>query len=296
MLKMESYKNYDAFTDDHLREMSFYMKFCARDTNFYMNFHCHQGYEIYFFHEGSGNFLIGDNLFPLEGNDLLLISALESHKSAPNVEMPFMRTVINFMPELLDEQERKMYLRLFKSQDETRHRHLRITAEKQEELYSVLERLYQEYIKRSFGYELAIRAYLKQLLLAIYRMVFSDSFHELKPISSQMIPAKIEEIIKYITQHFMEDISLGELSNQFFINPYYLCHIFKKTTGTTVNEFHIQTRIHYAKLYLMNSTLPISEISTRVGFNSPSYFGHVFKRYEEMTPNHYRRQMKAILR
>ncbi|RTE11260.1 helix-turn-helix transcriptional regulator [Paenibacillus whitsoniae] len=282
----QAYQSTDFFVNNKLQELPIHMKYKETEKNFYMNFHSHAGYEIYLFHEGSGYFVIEENIYPLEGNDLILISALESHKSSPKLQLPSTRSAIHFLPELLEPEIRERFLRVFDRLNQ--HRHIRLSGERLRHFDYLLERLHEEYARLNTGDFLAMRIYLNELLLEIDRLVFNGEEKELEPIARNTINPKVEEAVKYLSKHFNTDIPLEKLAQDLYINPYYLCHLFKKTIGLTITDFLNQTRIHHAKRLLANTNMPITEISEAVGFNSFSYFGRAFKKIAGTTPRAYR--------
>ena len=65
---------------------------------------------------------------------------------------------------------------------------------------------------------------------------------------------------------------------------------FKQHTGSSCTEFIIQVRLNKACDMLINTSNPVLEIATAVGFNNLSNFNRQFKRYYELTPSQYRKQ------
>lgn len=59
------------------------------------------------------------------------------------------------------------------------------------------------------------------------------------------------EVIEYVRMHYMEQISLRQVADRFFINAVYLGRIFQKTTGVCFNEYTNQMRISEAKRLLL---------------------------------------------
>lgn len=66
-----------------------------------------------------------------------------------------------------------------------------------------------------------------------------------------------------------------------------LAERFKAETGHTINDYITMTRIDAAKRLLRNQKL-IYEVAAMIGYNTPQYFGSVFKQHTGMTPNDYR--------
>jgi transcriptional regulator GlxA family with amidase domain len=69
---------------------------------------------------------------------------------------------------------------------------------------------------------------------------------------------------------------------------------FKAATGMTLID-HVQNlRIEEAKRVLESESVPVDEISVRVGYEDASFFRRLFKRRTGMTPSQYRRMFQPI--
>ena len=73
-------------------------------------------------------------------------------------------------------------------------------------------------------------------------------------------------------------------------NPSYLSTLFKKKEGISPLDYLNTIRINQAKLFLAGSDFSISDIAMMVGFNSVSYFNHMYKAEVGLTPGEYRAQ------
>ena len=93
---------------------------------------------------------------------------------------------------------------------------------------------------------------------------------------------------KYIEEHYNEDISLENVSNQIGVTAAYFCRLFVRKTGRNFIDYLTEIRINHAKHYLHNTPLRIKEISERVGYNDPYYFSRIFKKATGLTPVEYR--------
>lgn len=70
-----------------------------------------------------------------------------------------------------------------------------------------------------------------------------------------------------------------------------LAERFKAETGHTMNDYITITRMNAAKKLLRGPKM-IYEIAELTGYNTPQYFGSVFKQHTGMTPNDYRARYK----
>lgn len=102
----------------------------------------------------------------------------------------------------------------------------------------------------------------------------------------------IEKVISYIENNLTEDFSVNSLSEHFGISVYYLCHLFKKVTGTTVIEYRNELRFTKAKQLLISTNEGISEIALQLGFGDSAYFSKLFVKHEKISPSEYRKYHK----
>ena len=98
----------------------------------------------------------------------------------------------------------------------------------------------------------------------------------------------IGSAVAYIDRNISENIRVGELAKRLHISKFYLCHLFKSKTGTTISEYILLKRLAEAKRLLHESGDKISDIAVGLGFSSFSYFCAVFKKKFGMTPKEYR--------
>ena len=111
----------------------------------------------------------------------------------------------------------------------------------------------------------------------------------LKLHRNQSSRSVIEKVRSYINENISRDISLQSMSQMIFMNPTYLSELFKKETGENFIEYVTKCRLNMAKSLLLNTTLKMEEISSRIGYDKLEYFYRVFKKYEGVTPKEFRK-------
>ena len=92
---------------------------------------------------------------------------------------------------------------------------------------------------------------------------------------------------EYVETHIFEKISLEKMADELGYASYYLSKKFKKETGVSINDYVKEEKVNRAKLLLAMPELTVNEISERLAFSTPSYFGSVFKKYTGMLPSDY---------
>ena len=130
---------------------------------------------------------------------------------------------------------------------------------------------------------------IEQLENWIMNMVSSMNEVMLKDI----VPKKKDVIVdakEYIRKNYDQNITLNDISKQFYINPYYFSQLFKKKTGVTYQKYLTDYRVDRAKKLLAETELRIYEVCRLVGYSDVNHFNQVFERAEGMKPSEYRQQ------
>ncbi|GBG05616.1 DNA-binding response regulator [Paenibacillus agaridevorans] len=94
----------------------------------------------------------------------------------------------------------------------------------------------------------------------------------------------VEEVIRYIDQHYNEDISLQWISATYYIHANYFSRIFKEKAGVTLSEYILQTRMKQAMQLIKETPLQIKEIAQLVGYEQPAYFSLIFRKTFGISP------------
>ncbi len=124
-----------------------------------------------------------------------------------------------------------------------------------------------------------IRTFFESYILSVWPLVRETS----QPSSDVLLQIK-----QYIKEHFMENITLQQLSDVFYLHPNYLSRLFKEKGGQRFIDYLTTVRVENAKELLANSSLKINDIGPMVGYETPKYFGKIFKETTGMTPREYR--------
>jgi len=98
----------------------------------------------------------------------------------------------------------------------------------------------------------------------------------------------IFKAIVYIKHNYMKRITLEEVAGHVYLNPSYFSKIFNAEIKSTFVSYVNSFRIRAAKELLLDSSIPLAEISNLAGFEDQSYFTKVFKKATGVTPGRYR--------
>lgn len=131
------------------------------------------------------------------------------------------------------------------------------------------------------GHESELFEYLSHTIMS--------SIDSLLEQRSQAQTRPIRKAKKYINEHYMEPISLEEVSGIVAFNSSYFSTLFKKECGVTFLEYLSQLRVEKAKELLRNTELSIAEVCCSVGYLDVKHFNKTFKRYASISPLEFRK-------
>lgn len=95
---------------------------------------------------------------------------------------------------------------------------------------------------------------------------------------------------EYITENYMNNISLTELADRIHVSRTHLSALFNKEVGCSFPEYMAKYRIHKALDIMKHSKLPLSRIAELVGYPDYVHFSKTFKKYVGVSPQSYRKQ------
>ncbi len=99
----------------------------------------------------------------------------------------------------------------------------------------------------------------------------------------------VNRAIAYIYENYSKaEFTIGEMADALFLNKSYLCTLFKKETGSTINVFLTGVRMKEAVKLIEAGELPLYEIAFRVGINDANYFSTLFKKCIGCAPSEYK--------
>ena len=95
-------------------------------------------------------------------------------------------------------------------------------------------------------------------------------------------------VATYIDRHLADELSIPRLARLARLSPYHFIRAFRASTGLTPHQFVRNRRIERAKVLLVSTPMPVTEICDAVGFRSLGSFSSLFRRMTGETPRRYR--------
>ena len=165
----------------------------------------------------------------------------------------------------------------------------------------------------SFAWPEAVRREMKDLLLNLCRDYNAKEngweaatvagLMEIADVAIRKIP-KCEEsrtsqgdsvtlqMVEYLSQNYLEDISLESCAQALGFNISYLSSKFKSQVGVTFHQYLVNLRLNHAEWLLRDDDTPVELVAEKSGFSSSKTFYRVFRDKNGISPKQYRFQWK----
>ena len=105
--------------------------------------------------------------------------------------------------------------------------------------------------------------------------------------------SKITGILYFIEEH-SRDCTLDMLAKEFGFNPKYISSLLKEKTGKSFMELLTESRMKSVCYLLINTDLPIRDISYTCGYSNHTFFYQKFVSIYKMSPKEYRNRHKNV--
>ncbi len=168
--------------------------------------------------------------------------------------------------------------------------YLIFNSETSRRIPNIIRELMCEYFDKSLCSEEIIDCYMILLFSELLRVFQYDSNKSQSYSSGR---ATIIDILQYLEDNFMT-CTLASTATHFNFHPNYLSALIKKTTNKSFKELIQAHKLTKASISLINTDVPIYEISNEIGYDNLSFFYKKFKNYFGITPNEYRDKYKNI--
>ena len=246
-----------------------------------MEFHAHDFLELYYFLDGSVTYYIEDQVYDLCPGDLLIIPAGKMHRPViANEHAAYERMVLWITPQ---------YLQGIDSPAGDLQKNLQKVGEHgycvpfrgDETVFvtALLKKLL--YMQKNDTDPKFCAGAVELYLWTIFRSYgVIDTTHRNE---TQIIP----QVIRYITEHFSEPLTLEDIAAEFFVSKSYLNRHFKAYTNSTVYAYIMALRLTHARRMLREG-IPAVEAGRECGFSDYSTFYKAFKTQTGLSPQQFK--------
>ena len=154
-----------------------------------------------------------------------------------------------------------------------------------------LEEAFQAMSAAEGGYEFAVRAHLSRLWYLIYSREEADITEN--PVHASTVDAaRLKAMLDYIHENYAQPLALSQIAQAANIGERECLRCFRRTIDLSPKQYLQQYRIAEAAVFLRESALTVAQVAARCGFDSPSNFAQVFRKYYHCSPRDFRRDFQ----
>lgn len=139
------------------------------------------------------------------------------------------------------------------------------------------------------GSDIIIGNLLSVILIRIWRRALADV------VTATPMPRSIvERFVLLLTQHKREQWPVEAYARRIGVSRERLSSAIRRATGLSPQAYIHRETLSDARDMLLNTSLQVSEIAFRLGFQDPAYFNRFFTRAEGISPGRFRRSSTNI--
>lgn len=264
------------------------LSYKKEEARFPMPPHTHNAIEMYLALSDLPSVLLGNNVFQLKKDTLLIIPSYCIHKMVSVENSVYERYVFMINTAWLDNilgvtaYPEYQYLK-----DSNRPLIIPLDSFERNEIIEKLERLMKcgnknIFIKMHVFFD--VMCWIYQKSGKIDEMVGEQIRKNMSGTART-----VSEMMDYINAHLYENITIEKIAERFYLNHDYVSRIFKKHVNTSIKNYIKIQRITKAQQLLLEGN-SIVETQIKTGYGSYEHFFRTFKKVTGKTPKEYREQ------
>ncbi len=250
-------------------------------------FHYHEFNKIIIFISGNVTYLIEGKAYKLKPWDILFVSSNDVHKAVISHEETYERIIIWVNSRFLEMHNREGsdLLTCFEISSKKNLNLLRINDENMKSVKYTLFLLRDATKDKNFGSYILKNSLFIELMVYLNRLCLGSNINNAE--KDIEYDKEIENILRYINENLIEDLSIDNIASEFYMNKYYLMHKFKDKTGCTLHSYIQKKRLLLAR-DLIKKGKKITQVSAECGFGDYSSFVRAFKKAFGVSPKEYK--------
>lgn len=255
------------------------------------DFHFHEHYEIYLLLEGEIAYYVEQSRCPMKPGDLILFTDQEIHKAVNLKDTPYTRMVIHIDPLYVWQfcTSQTNLLRCFHQHRPGVNNIISLTPEQLALFQECFHQMEESQVSEEYGADIQGIAALMRLLLMI-----NETFLFLPDQNPEFYSHRLQPVMAYIDSHLAEPITLDSIAQVCSLDKYYLSHLFKRETGSTIFQYILVKRIAMARELLSMGT-SVAETCVQSGFGDYANFIRTFKKVTGNSPGHFKKMSRDAL-
>ncbi len=245
--------------------------------------HSHSYYQIIWFFDQEGTHTVDFETYEIKKNSILFITKDAIHAFDDNLNVN--GWLIHFNESFFMHNDVDIFLKynIFNSLGNSFYEMDKETINTISSYITLMQNEMQR--KHLFGYEDLIRFSLKSFLIILERIHQGGKRYIKFSSRNELLFAKYKNLVE---ENYAKNLTINKYAAILNISSKTLTNITKEIVGKPASKIIAERIVLEAQRLLRFTSLQISEIAFKVGFEDASYFVKYFKRHIGVSPSHYR--------
>jgi len=253
-------------------------------------------YDHYFLyvHKGKGEIIIDKNKYSATSGDMFFCSPGVENTIIADIKDPFILSGINFdfskkyinnalfypiqtdlfNPEFITESTEFIDFIGFPD---------KMSAPEDKSIRELVLEMIEQFNSKKKYWDMIASGMLQTMIAKLFQHLGSQEFRNSSANRG-------DEIIKFISSKFTENITNSLIADEFHYSKDYINKLVYAYTGLTIKQYILGLRVSHAIHLLLNTDLDITNISSKAGFSTVHYFSRIFKEKTGFPPSHLRQK------
>ena len=283
------------FENPRLKDMPFHinrLESMKRRATALEHPHKHNFYEIFIVKKGSARQSVDYQEFDLHDNMLFIISQgqlhfwEESHEVLEGYRLMFTEDFL-----LMNQANKNLLFELIYLDNVYQHPAISISETHDKILEVYFNLLLKEY-ERKDAQDHALGALLLLILTELQRLFNAHNYRD----STKYNVIIYKQFITLLENNFALNLSASDYAEKLCLSPRHFNRIVQNVSNQSVTQIIKNRIVLEAKRLLSFTNLTVSEISTQLNFEDPSYFARYFKKTIGLSPIEFKNNMSQKYR
>ena len=258
------------------------------------NWHYHKEVEFLLIHQGELTVYLPEEQLVLGCGDLAVFGSNEPHATSRSSNEPLKYIVFQLdLQKHLDQStisSMKHFSEVIRPLSKLNYIFDKNQAAR-ELVFNLILEVYDEMQHKRIGYELAVSAKIKSILLALLRADERKMLHYHEdPLIERILPA-----LDYIDKNLADKIKIEDVTRLVNLSYYYFVKLFKKALGMSFTDYVNFKRIKLSEQLLLTEDISIVEVAEKVGIPNLGHFYEMFKRLNGCSPKQFKYRLRESM-
>lgn len=237
----------------------------------------HQYFELLYVHNGTLGVTLADTVCTLAAGDLILFGPDSEHAKRLTKDNTCNFLSISFDMDLSEPQRLLGHV-------------FHCTNGLRDALYKIIE----ESTMHSPHAQTLMLCHLQEIITRLILLLNElEEEHNSFSLNQNSQGDLLQQILAYMEEKVTEPITIEQICHKFFMSRTSLQALFKTYLHNSPKNYLLNIKLQKSKELIRENQHTISEIADMLGFSSIHYFSRLFKKYFDLSPSEYAKEIAA---